>query len=98
MDSIIAALKSGQISDLLENYPSLLWERHPRGVTHLHLCAEHDLVDGARVLLEAGHPADAHDKDHYTPLQCACAKGNLETASLLLEDDGGLRSVAGFFG
>lgn len=39
------------------------------------------------LLLEAGVNVDAQDSRGYTPLMLACEKGNLELASLLIENE-----------
>jgi ankyrin repeat protein len=55
------------------------------GMSALHLAADRDHADVARVLLAAGLAADARNAIGTTPLAWALGEGSLETAAVLLD-------------
>ena len=70
---------------LLRSGADIHW-RHPQGgATALYVACEFGHAEAARVLLEAGAPADAARDDGATPLYKACQDGGRpEIAQLLL--------------
>ena len=61
------------------------------GLTPLHLAAQEDQLDCAKILVKNGSGIDPRTKAGYTPLHVACHHGNLKTAAYLLQNGAGIQ-------
>ena len=80
-----AAGDAAQVRALLEASPELRDVTDAVGKNALHLAAEHDHEDVARLMLELGAPIDAETQWGATPLQWAGTLGSAKVGQLLLD-------------
>jgi len=73
----------GQVAELLDHSPDLVWAADPRKRTALHVAAEHDRDRIAALLIDAGADPAAVSADGLTPLQCAQKAGSAKVIALL---------------
>jgi ankyrin repeat protein len=93
-DDFLEAVKSGQtnvVAELLQSRPELVRFADVYEKTGLHFAAETDLVETARVLLDAGADIEALTSWGATPLDWAAAMGSARVGDLLLA-----RGASGF--
>ena len=87
-DELLAAAAAGdaeQVRGILEKSPELRDVTDAVGKNALHLAAEHDHEDVARLMLELGAPIDAETEWGSTPLQWAGVLGNAGVGRVLLD-------------
>ena len=82
---------AARVHDLVAARPGLVRALQPHDKTALHVAAEHDRVDVARVLLDAGADIEAKTSWGATPLDWAATMGSAAVGDLLLE-----RGASGF--
>ena len=88
VEELLAAATAGdeqRVRTLLEASPELLDATDAVGKSALHLAAEHDHEDVARLLLELGASIDAETQWGTTPLQWAGTLGSAKVGQLLLD-------------
>lgn len=93
-DDFLDAVKRGQtqiVEDLLRSRPELVRFGDKFDKTGLHLAAETDQVEAARLLLDAGADIEAVTAWGATPLDWAAAMGSTNVGDLLLA-----RGASGF--
>ena len=74
-----------RVAELLRSRPELAHAKHGYDKTALHLAAEKDYLDVARVLLAAGADIEARTSWGSTPLDWAANMGSKRVGELLLE-------------
>jgi ankyrin repeat protein len=87
MDEFFDAIRHGEtskVATLLRNRPDLAWATGEHGKTGLHIAAEADQAEVARILLEAGADVEAQTSWRATPLDWAATLGSSRTADLLI--------------
>ena len=87
-EQLFAAAAAGdadQVRAILEQSPELRDVTDAVGKNALHLAAEFDNVDVARLMLELGSPLDAETDWGATPLQWAGTLGSTNVGRLLLD-------------
>lgn len=87
VDEILTAAAGGDAATarrLLAEEPGLVSVTGSMHKTPLHLAAQHDYPEVARVLLEAGADLDAETTRRMTPLELAAHHGSSRTARVLL--------------
>jgi ankyrin repeat protein len=88
VESLLAAAAAGdvkQVRAILEAAPELRDATDAVGKNALHLAAEHDQVDVARLMLELGSSVDAETDWGATPLQWAGILGSANVGRVLIE-------------
>jgi ankyrin len=96
------AARSGhdQVVDFLLNYkpPAPISAKTKNGLVPLHMAAQGDHVDCARILLYHRAPVDDITVDYLTPLHVAAHCGHVRVAKLLLDRnaDPNSRALNGF--
>ena len=93
-DDFLEAVKRGDtsvVADILRDRPELVRFADAYDKTGLHLAAETDQVETARLLLDAGADIEALTSWGATPLDWAAAMGSTEVGDLLLA-----RGASGF--
>ena len=93
-DDFLEAVKRGEtsvVADILRGRPKLVRFADQYAKTGLHLAAETDQVETARLLLDVGADIEALTSWEATPLDWAAAMGSTEVGDLLLA-----RGASGF--
>jgi ankyrin repeat protein len=93
-EEFLEAVKGGQtnvIAELLRSRPALVRVADGYAKTGLHLAAERDDVEAARLLLDSGADIEALTSWGATPLDWAAVMGSIKVGDLLLE-----RGASGF--
>jgi len=88
VESLLAAAAAGdvkQVRAILEAAPELRDATDAAGKNALHLAAEHDHVDVARLMLELGASVDTETDWGATPLQWAGILGSADVGRVLIE-------------
>jgi ankyrin repeat protein len=87
MDEFFDAIRRGEtskVASLLRTRPDLARATGEHGKTGLHIAAEADQAEIARILLEAGADLEAQTSWRATPLDWAATLGSSRTADLLI--------------
>ncbi|HKY33255.1 MAG TPA: ankyrin repeat domain-containing protein [Candidatus Polarisedimenticolia bacterium] len=85
----VARGDTARVADLLEQSPDLVRASGAHGKTALHLAAEHDRLDEARLLLGAGADIEARTSWGASPLDWAAVMGSSRVAEELMSRGAG---------